>query len=89
MTGFSTRRRIAAVTLGAALVFLIVGAARPNLGEVDAYEARAPTPLELTPGVEAAFPRESYAPGSLASLVLFKPARGVTAQVFQVGQSGR
>ena len=42
-------------------------------------------PLELTLGVEAAFPRESYAPGSLASLVLFKPVRGVAAQVFQAG----
>jgi hypothetical protein len=85
MAVFSPRRCAAVVMLCAALVFLIVGAARPRLGEVEAYEARAPTPLELTPGVEAAFPRESYAPGSLASLVLFKPVRGVTAQVFHVG----
>jgi hypothetical protein len=85
MSGYSARRWAAAVTFCVALVFLIAGAARSRLGEVEAYEARAPTPLELTPGVEAAFPRESYPPGSLASLVLFKRVRGVIVQVFHAG----
>jgi hypothetical protein len=71
--------------VGAALLLLAASASSPPQGEVDAYEARAPTPLELTPGVEAAFPRESYTPGARAALVLFKAARGVTARVFHAG----
>lgn len=49
------------------------------------HEGRAPTKVELTPSVEAAFPRESYAPGATATLVVSNRARGLTLQVFHVG----
>ncbi len=48
-------------------------------------EGRAPTKEELRPSVEAAFARESYAPGEIASLRLFNRAPRVTLQVFRVG----
>ena len=48
-------------------------------------EGRAPTPAELAPAVEAAFPRESYAPGETAKLVISNRARGIRLQVFQSG----
>jgi hypothetical protein len=54
----------------------------------DGLEGRAPTPEELRPSVEAAFPRESYAPGTTASLVTFNSARGVKLQVFHSGPEG-
>ena len=51
-------------------------------------EGRAPTAVELTPGVEAAFPRESYAPRSTATLVVYNRARGLRLQIFHVGPEG-
>ncbi len=48
-------------------------------------EGRDPTPTELLPSVEAAFPRESYAPGDAAALVVFNRARGLTLQLFRSG----
>jgi hypothetical protein len=39
--------------------------------------------------VEAAFPRESYAPGSTARLVLFNRAPRVMVQVFRAGPERR
>ena len=57
----------------------------PSAAGKEELEGRAPTPLELQPGIEAAFPRESYAPGATASLVFFNGGRGVTLQVFQIG----
>ena len=44
-----------------------------------------PTATEPIPSVEAAFRRESYAPGSTASLVVLTRARRLTLQVFRVG----
>jgi N,N-dimethylformamidase beta subunit-like, C-terminal len=48
-------------------------------------EGRAPTAEELRPSVEAAFPHESYAPGTSASLVIFNDARGVKVRIFHIG----
>lgn len=82
-----------AVLLGAATTFvLLVAGSSPvaqrwngELSEDEAHEARAPTPVELTPGVQAAFRRESYVPGSTASFRIFRTVRSVTMQVFRVG----
>jgi hypothetical protein len=49
------------------------------------FEGRAPSVQELEPCVQAAFPRQSYAPGAAASLVFFNSARGVTVQLFESG----
>ena len=51
-----------------------------------APEGRAPTATELLPAVEAAFPRESYAPGETAGLVISNRAKGMRLQVFQCGR---
>ena len=48
-------------------------------------EGRAPTRAELTPAVEAAFPRESYAPGETAKLVISNRAQGIQIQIFRSG----
>ena len=56
--------------------------------EEEELEGRAPTAVELTPGVEAAFPRESYAPRSTATLVVYNRARGLRLQIFHVGPEG-
>ncbi|MGH3137143.1 MAG: N,N-dimethylformamidase beta subunit family domain-containing protein [Gaiellaceae bacterium] len=48
-------------------------------------EGRAPTRAELLPSVEAAFERESYAPGETARLVISNRAHGLRLQVFHSG----
>jgi N,N-dimethylformamidase beta subunit-like, C-terminal len=65
-------------------------AVRPALGleEEEELEGRAPTAIELTPGIPAAFPRESYAPRSSAELTLYNSARGLRLQVFHAGPEG-
>jgi hypothetical protein len=76
--------RILPVLLAA--VALLAGASGPkHAADDELLEGRAPTPIELQPGVEAAFPRESYAPGARASLVIFSRARGLTVQILQSG----
>ena len=50
-----------------------------------ALEGRAPTTAELTPSVEAAFVRESYAPGTTARLVISNRARGIRMQILRSG----
>ena len=38
------------------------------------------------PGIEAAFPRQSYRPGAVAQLVIFsRKARNVSVQLFHAG----
>jgi hypothetical protein len=54
--------------LPAAGAALLLGCATSAREETT--EGRDPTPTELLPAVEAAFPRESYAPGERASLVI-------------------
>ena len=56
--------------------------------EEEELEGRAPTAIELTPGVEAAFPRESYAPQSTATLIVYNRARGLRLQIFHAGPEG-
>jgi len=53
--------------------------------KAEALEGRAPTRAELVPAVEAAFPRESYAPGETARLVIFDNAQPLRLQVFHSG----
>jgi hypothetical protein len=66
-------------------LLLSTSAPAPRSIEDEDLEGRAPTVEELRPSVEAAFPRESYAPGSTASLVGFNSALNVELQVFHVG----
>ena len=68
-----------------ALLLTLGGFASAPARAEDEPEGRAPTPTELQPSVEAAFPRESYAPGSAAKLVISNRARGLTLQLFRVG----
>jgi hypothetical protein len=72
----------------AAAATLVLGVAVPGSIRVpggEPLEGRAPTPTELQPSVEAAFPRESYAPDSTAALVISNKARGLKLQLFRVG----
>jgi hypothetical protein len=48
-------------------------------------EGRVPTEVELRPSVEAAFPRESYAPRTTARIVVYNRARGLVLQLFRAG----
>src|SRR3990170_4446076 len=48
-------------------------------------EGRAPTRAQLHPSVEAAFPRESYAPGETAKLVISNRVHGLRLQVLHSG----
>src|SRR5262249_31953782 len=76
----------ASLLLVAALSAGVFGAAAPlPSADLEALEGRAPTAEELQPSVEAAFPRESYRPGSDASLVVYNAAAGLRLQVFRVG----
>src|SRR5438094_10478976 len=79
------RRRTFTVLLLTAVALLAGASAQHRPLDDDELEGRAPTPLELQPGVEAAFPRESYAPGEHASLVVFDSARGLRVQIFHSG----
>ena len=83
----AARIHLSARTLASAAVLLLAllaPASAPARAE-DEPEGRAPTPTELQPSVEAAFPRESYAPGSTAKLVISNRAPGLTIQLFRVG----
>ena len=83
-TPFHLSTRAAASAAALVLGVAVPGSIRVPGGEP--LEGRAPTPTELQPSVEAAFPRESYAPGSPAQLVISNRARGLlTLQVFRAG----
>src|SRR5437868_6766593 len=73
---------LAAGSLAALLLSLSTPIGTPSEEEL---EGRAPTAEELRPSVEVAFARESYAPGTSASLVIFNGVRGSTLQVFHAG----
>lgn len=62
----------------AGAVLLPPGGGRP-------LDGRAPTTAELTPSVEAAFTRESYAPGATARLVISNAGRGIRLQILRSG----
>jgi N,N-dimethylformamidase beta subunit-like, C-terminal len=48
-------------------------------------EGKAPTRAALVPAVEAAFTRESYAPGATATLVVSNRAQGLRLRIFHSG----
>jgi hypothetical protein len=88
----SLSRRALRFRLAAPALLLIVTAllavsatSGTTLSSEEEHEGRAPTAEELRPSVEAAFQRESYAPGSVASLACFNRASGVTLQIFHTG----
>ena len=61
------------------------GALPAAIEEDEELEGRAPTAIELVPSVEAAFRRESYAPGDVAKLVVRDEPARVRIQLFRVG----
>ncbi|HKY23894.1 MAG TPA: N,N-dimethylformamidase beta subunit family domain-containing protein [Gaiella sp.] len=65
------------------------GVSHETAVDEEEHEGRAPTEIELTPSVEAAFRKESYAPGTTARLVVWNRAGGLTVQLFRVGNAGR
>jgi hypothetical protein len=69
----------------APLLLVLAAPASTRLPGREQLEGRAPNPAELQPSVEAAFPRESYAPGSTAALVISNEARDLKLQLFRVG----
>jgi hypothetical protein len=71
--------------LGAAALAVLLVATSARGPTEPAPEGRAPTPTELLPAVEAAFPRESYAPGETARLVVVNRARGLRLRIFRSG----
>ena len=80
-----TRRALLVLLLAASLLAFAGASAPPSpAGEQDEIEGRAPTPEELRPSVEAAFARESYRPGSVASLRIFNRASGIRMQLFRI-----
>lgn len=76
-----TRQAIIGLACAATTVALTLAAASSERP----LDGRAPTTTELTPSVEAAFPRESYAPGATARLVISNRARGIRVQIFRSG----
>lgn len=72
------------LAIGSAAALLLV--APTSTHHEPSPEGRAPTPTELLPAVEAAFPQESYAPESTATLVISNKASGLKLQVFQSGR---
>ena len=61
------------------------GNATTSSMEDEELEGRAPTPVELAPGVAASFARESYAPGAVARLSILDGHPGLPLQVFRSG----
>jgi hypothetical protein len=93
----TTRSRPAALAIMVALAAMAAAAtAATQAGQAHSHasswrpvtddEGVAPRPaVENTPAVEATFLRESYAPGTFATLVLWRPEGALTLQVLQSG----
>src|SRR5437868_4511652 len=75
---------VAAALAAATLVAVCTGFASDGPSSEE-LEGRAPTAEELRPSVEAAFPHDSYAPGSRATLVLYGHQHGVVVRLFHIG----
>jgi hypothetical protein len=75
------RSAIGTLFVAGASAYLMAAPASPD----QTPDGRAPTRAELTPSVEAAFERESYAPGDLARLVISNKATGVTLRIYRSG----
>ena len=82
VTAHSTAVLVAALALTAAGSQPVAGSAAI---EEEEHEGRAPTAIELVPSVEAAFRRESYAPGETGLLVIRPEPKPVRMQLFRVG----
>ena len=74
------RSTIVALVLAAAAGAVLLP---PSGGRL--LDGRAPTTAELTPSVEAAFTRESYAPGAIARLVISNAGRAIRLQILRSG----
>ncbi|TML64582.1 MAG: hypothetical protein E6G22_04015 [Actinobacteria bacterium] len=77
-------RRLLLALLSASLLGLPGMRAMPHV-DPELLEGRVPTKAELSPSVEAAFLRESYRPGNVATLRIFNSARGITMRLFHAG----
>ena len=77
---------VATIVLGvAAWTALSTGAHDNANATLEREEHECPLAKTATQSIEAAFRRESYAPGSTASVVVYTRARQLTLQVFRVG----
>src|SRR5437879_12949795 len=86
--GFAARpQHVLLLALAAVCISGIAGSSSKAGQERDdeQLEGRAPTPLELQPGVVASFTHESYAPGSTARLVVQTKAHSLRFQLFHAG----
>ena len=61
------------------------GSPQAPVVEDEELEGRATTAIELVPSVEAAFRRESYAPGEAATITVRPEPTPVTIRLFRVG----
>ncbi len=86
--GATRRTFVLIATLALAALLLSFPAPGGSSPDPEQFEGRAPTNQELEPAVQAAFPRQSYAPGDAASVVFFNTAGGVTLRIFQSGPEG-
>jgi N,N-dimethylformamidase beta subunit-like protein len=82
---FAVVPALAAAALAGGLPFLPTATAGHHRVDPETLEGRAPTPEELRPSVEAAFGRQSYAPGGLARLTVFNRAHGIAVRLFHAG----
>jgi hypothetical protein len=80
-----TARRTALFLVAVALAAPPFSSHPSTVVDPELFEGRAPTAGELKPSVEAAFPRQSYAPGETATLVFFNSAPGVRVQLLHAG----
>src|SRR3989442_1980042 len=78
--------RILLVASSLGLVYALVSGSSPRADGREAPDGRAERLLPTNrPTVEAAFPRESYAPGNVARLVFWTRGAQVSLQVFPAG----
>jgi hypothetical protein len=89
----ATARNVPRVLLTASLlclVYVLASGSSPRADLRDEPDGRAERLLPTNrPTVEAAFPRESYSPGSLARLVFWTRGSQVSHQVFRAGTEDR
>src|SRR6476659_3315073 len=77
---------IATILLGVATWTALSSGSPDNANAIlKGDEHECPLAKKATQSIEAAFRRESYAPGSTASLVVYESAGQLTLQVFRVG----
>jgi hypothetical protein len=90
--GALPRAAFAVVLVAASAIFVAAYGSDPTNRFVANEEGEGRVervPASTRPTVEVAFPRESYAPGNVAPLRVFSPARGATIRVFRVAPTFR